>query len=177
MRSDNLLKRINKLNSTDKMVQNVFSAIGAELDIYDGNVIKLNADQFFDTCSMEKLRHYEKEAGVNPLSTQDEAGRRSAVEAKWKSSGKVDIEMLQSVADSWKNGKVDVDFVENKIQITFVDQFGLPADREGLEIALDEVKPAHLPIVYFVKYLMINDVEQMTLKELESHLLSDFSFM
>ena len=63
-----------------------------------------------------------------------------------------------------------------KIQITFSDEYGLPADRTGLEIALDDVKPAHLPIVYLVKYLMLSDVEAMTLATLETHKLSDFAF-
>lgn len=84
--------------------------------------------------------------------------------------------MMQAVADSWKHGKVDVDFVGNKVQITFTDQFGLPADRDGLEKALDEVKPAHLPIIYYILYLMCSEVEAMTLSELETHALADFAF-
>ena len=104
MRSENLKRRINKLNVLDPMVRNVLEAIGLEMDEFDEKVVQLNADQFFDTCSLARLRDYEKEAAVTPLPTQDEAGRRSAVEAKWKSSGKVDISMLQAVADSWKNG-------------------------------------------------------------------------
>lgn len=176
MRSDNLKHRINKLNAQDQMVRNVFEAVGQEMNLQDQDIDQLIADLFFDTCSMEQLEKYEKEAGITPLQTQDEDGRRSAVEAKWKSSGKVDVAMLQAVANSWRHGKVDVDFVNNKIQIAFVDQFGLPADRDGLELALDDVKPAHLPIVYLVKYLMVADVEKMTLTEMESHMLSDFAF-
>lgn len=176
MRSDNLKRRINKLNAREPMVRNVLEEVGQEMDMQDKDTGQLIADMFFDTCSEKQLKAYEKEADITPLSTQDEDGRRSAVEAKWKSSGKVDIEMLQAVANSWKHGKVDVDFVNNKIQITFSDQLGLPADRDGLEIALDDVKPAHLPIVYLVKYLMVAEVEEMTLTEMESHMLSEFAF-
>lgn len=176
MRSDNLKGRINKLNAADSLTQAILNAAGREMDIADQEIEQLGKDQFFDTCSIDRLLAYEKEAGITPLETQSEAGRRSAVEAKWKSSGKVDVAMLQAVANSWKNGKVDVDFVDNKIQITFSDEYGLPADRTGLEIALDDVKPAHLPIVYLVKYLMLSDVEAMTLATLETHKLSDFAF-
>lgn len=176
MRSDEMKQRINKLNISDPMVRNVLEAIGAEMDVYDGEIVQNEKDLFFDLCGLEMLKVYEHEAGITPLQSQDESARRSAVEAKWKSGGKVDIEMLQAVANSWKNGKVDVDFVNNKIQITFIDQFGLPADRAGLEIALDEVKPAHLPIAYLIKYLMIADVEAMNLIGLETHRLKDFAF-
>ncbi|MGN1414062.1 MAG: putative phage tail protein [Anaerovoracaceae bacterium] len=176
MRSDNLKRRVNKLNVRDPMVQNVLEAIGQEMDLQDQSMMQTIEDLFFDTCSMEQLKAYEKEADITPLTAQDVDGRRSTVEGKWKSSGKVDVAMLQAVANSWKNGKVDVDFADNKIQITFVDQFGLPDDRAGLEIALDDVKPAHLPIIYLVRYLMVADMEEMTLTEMESHMLSDFAF-
>ena len=176
MRSDNLKGRINKLNAADSLTQAILNAAGQEMDIADQEIEQLGKDQFFDTCSIDRLLAYEKEAGITPLETQSEAGRRSAVEAKWKSSGKVDVAMLQAVADSWKNGRVDVDFIDNKIQITFSDEYGLPADRKGLEIALDDVKPAHLPIIYLIRYLMLTDIEAMTLTELETHKLSDFAF-
>lgn len=176
MHRDDLLRKMNKLNAIDPMVKNIMEAIAIEMDISDAQVQQLIDDMFFDSCSEAMLNFYEKEAAVVPMAGQNIDGRRASVEAKWKSSGKIDIEMLQAVADSWKNGKVDVDFVDNKIQITFVDQFGLPADRAGLELALDEVKPAHLPIVYFVRYLMVADVEEMKLSEMETHSLSDFAF-
>lgn len=176
MRSDNLKRRINKLNAVDPLTRAILNAAGQGMDIADQEIDQLGKDQFFDTCSMEKLLAYEKEAGITPLEGQSESGRRSSVEAKWKSSGKVDVAMLQAVADSWKNGRVDVDFVENKIRITFSDEYGLPADRKGLEIALDDVKPAHLPIIYLIRYLMLTDIEAMTLTELETHKLSDFAF-
>ena len=175
MRSDNLKGRINKLNAVDPLTQAIVNAAGREMDIADQEIEQLGKDQFFDTCSIDKLLAYQKQAGKTPQQPQPEAGRRSAVEAKWKSSGKVDVAMLQAVANSLKNGKVDVNFVDNKIQITFSDEYGLPADRTGLEIALDDVKPAHLPIVYLVKYLMLSDVEAMTLATLETHKLTDFA--
>lgn len=176
MRRDDLLRRMNKLNAMDPMVQNIIEAIAGEMELSDAQVRQLIMDMFFDTCSEAMLEFYEREAAVKPMTGQSIDGRRASVEAKWKSSGKIDIEMLQAVADSWKNGKVDVDFVDNKIQLTFVDQFGLPEDRAGLELAMDEVKPAHLPIVYFVRYIMLADVEAMTLTELQNHTLSDFAF-
>lgn len=158
------------------MVANVMEAIASEMEKTDKSAEQVINDMFFDSCSEEQLEFYEWEVGITPLPTQSKEDRGAAVAAKWKSQGKVDIEMLQAVADSWKHGKVAVDFVENKIQITFVDQFGLPADRDGLERALDEVKPAHLPIIYYILYLMCSEVEAMTLSELEEHTLADFAF-
>ncbi len=177
MRKEELLYRINKLNAADPMVRDIMEAIGEEMDLADAKTAELISDMFFDTCTETMLKIYEQEADITPKTGQSIAGRRAALEAKWKSSGKTDLEILRSVAESWKNGKADVDFVNNKIQITFIDEFGLPEDRTGLEIALDEVKPAHLPIVYFIRYLMVSNVEEMTLEELEMQFLKDFAFV
>jgi hypothetical protein len=174
MRSDNLLSRINKLNVSDGMVRKVLGAIGSCQDEADESILQASENKYFDTCSLEMLERYELEAGLSSKGLDEEA-RRSALEAKWKSSGKTDVEMLQAIARSWKNGNIDVDFVDNKIQITFCDELGLPKDRGSLEAALDEVKPAHLPISYDVRYLMISDVEGMSLAELETHTLSHFA--
>ena len=176
MNKEKILYRINKLNAKDPMVEEIISAIATEMDVIDEEAQQIINDMFFSTCSEEMLRFYEKEAGITPLPGQSIDGRRSSVEARWKSTGRVDVEQLQAVADSWKNGKVDVDFVGNEIQITFVDEYGTPADTDGLEKALDEIKPAHLPIVYFIRYLMLSDIESMALSELESHYLKDFAF-
>jgi len=176
MRSAKLLERVNALNSNDIMVQDVLSAIGQTMDEADAKNAQIVADQFFDTCSEEMLEVYEREARITPLASQTIADRRSAVAAKWKSEGKVDIALLQAVANSWKYGKVDVDFVDNKIQITFVDTVGVPTDTAGLELALDDVKPAHLPIYYLIVYLYVRDVSVMTVAELQTQKIGNFAF-
>ena len=52
----------------------------------------------------------------------------------------------------------------------------MPTDLEDLYAALDEVKPAHLAIVYTFRYLLIKDIhEVMTLKEVESTTLRKFA--
>lgn len=175
-RADKLLARINALNARDVFVRDVLNAIGEEMGEKDKAIAQTAADNLFDTCSEAQLKAYEKEAAITPLSTQSISDRRSSLAAKWKSDGKVDVALLQAVANSWKYGKVDVDFVENKIQITFTDTLGMPSDTEGLELALDEVKPAHLPIVFLAVYLYVRDVSTMTVSELQSHKISDFAF-
>lgn len=176
MRKEQTLYRMNKLNSQDPMVENIISAISAEMDSTDSDAEQIVSDMFFDTCSVAMLEFYEREAKITPLPGQDIDGRRASVEARWKSTSKVDIEMLQAVADSWKYGKTEIDFVDNKIQITFVDTLGVPKDTAGLELALEEVKPAHLPIIFIAIYLYVRDINAMTVNELQSHLIGDFAF-
>lgn len=177
MRDDKILKRLNKLNSDDLMVQDVIKAIGAEMDRTDSAGDRIRTDMIFQTCSEEMVRFWEEKMQIVPKPGQDLDGRRATIEARWKATGKVNVELLQEVADSWKYGKVDVKFnTGNKIEITFNDTLGIPKDTEGLKDALEEVKPAHIPIIFIAIYLYVRDVNALTIRELQSHKIGDFAF-
>ena len=145
-----MLKRINKLNADDPMTKNIISAIAAEHDLQKNDVEQVLRNLFFDTCSIEMLEFYEKECGITQKA-KSEADRRSAVEAKWKSDGKCDIVLLQLLADSWQYGKTSVDYSNSKLIVSFIDK-GIPTDVDGLKAALEEAKPAHIPIEYVYTY-------------------------
>lgn len=156
-----MLKRMNAINQQDEFVQNVVGAIQTEDDEIRAEITQLLNNLFFDTCSEEMLTIYEKEAGIVPLASQTLDDRRASVSAKWKSTGKCDITQLQTIADSWKFGKVSVDFYNSEIVITFIDK-GIPADIEGIKFSLEEVKPAHLPIRYIYVYNTWSDISELT---------------
>ncbi len=155
-----MLKRINKLNADDPMTKNIISAIAAEHDLQKGDVEQVLRNLFFDTCSLEMLEFYEKECGITQKA-KSEADRRSAVEAKWKSDGKCDIVLLQLIADSWQYGKTSVDYSNSKLVVSFIDK-GIPTDVDGLKAALEEAKPAHIPIEYVYTYNTWADLKTTT---------------
>lgn len=176
MRDDKILKRLNKLNSDDLMVKDVIKAIGAEMDRTDSAGEQIRTDMIFKTCSEEMVRFWEEKMQIVPKPRQDLDGRRATIEARWKATGKVNVELLQEVADSWKYGKVNVEFNANKIEITFNDTLGMPKDTEGLKAALEEVKPAHLPIDFVAIFLYVEDIDEMTVSEFETHQIGHFAF-
>lgn len=159
MRSRELKQKINKINLTCAMVINVLDAFGLELDQLDADREQINDDMFFDTCSEEMLKFYEEEAGI--ISYQSDIDdRRYSLIAKWRASGHTSVETLQNIADSWKYGKTEIDFQGGKIVVIFTDK-GIPNDLEGLKAALEDAKPAHLPIEYVFIYNTWNDVKNM----------------
>ena len=166
---------LHKVYRKDNWIGQLFQAAGLELDNVSTAIDEINNQYFINTATDWGLKLYEWELGITKPSKKLKA-RRSTVEAKWKTGGKVDIALLQAVADSWKNGEIDVTFPDGKIHITFVGDYGVPTDLEDLYAALDEVKPAHLAIVYTFRYLLIKDIhEVMTLKEVESTTLRKFA--
>lgn len=167
MKANEIAIRMNKLNSDDNMVQNLISAIGGCMDLIAAENEQIIKDMFISTCSVERLRAYEKEAGVSPAASQSEDDRRSAVIARWRSEGKCDIELLKITANSWKYGKTNIDFVNNKLQISFNDK-GMPTDLDGLKAAIEEVKPAHIAAIYIFIYTVWNEVKTKTWNEVKT---------
>ena len=96
--------------------------------------------------------------------------------AKWRSTGKCDLAMIQAVAGAWRNGEVAVDFVDCAIKLTFNGAYGVPDDLATLISAIGEIKPAHLAMSYVFKFLLIKEIHNvMTLTTLETHQLKEFA--
>ena len=102
--------------------------------------------------------------------------RRSVLAARYRSSGKVSIETIQAVADAWRNGEVEVGFAGGRIQVTFVGDYGVPEDLQALQEAIGRTIPAHLPMDYFFRYLLIREIHQVkTLTQMQQLTLKQFA--
>lgn len=111
---------------------------------------------------------------LDPNLKQDE--KNSIIAARWKSEGKADLNLLQAICNSWHNGNVEVKFVNGKIQLKFNGIYGIPTDLDSLKKQIDLSKPSHLAIDYLFAYLLLKDVEAMTLTTLENTTLDKFAF-
>nr|DAO06132.1 MAG TPA: tail protein [Caudoviricetes sp.] len=150
---EQMLQSIHKIYRQDPWIQALFQAAGLPLDDVEAQLQSLYDQYFFDTATWG-LKIYEKEMAIKSSleSTYDE--RRAVLEARWKSSGKVDIYLLQAVANSWRNEGITVDFIDGKISVTFTGERGFFDDWSALEEALDNVKPAHLALLFTVIILL-----------------------
>ena len=165
---------LHKVYRKDNWIGELFQAAGVEIDKVGELVEEINNQYFIDKASEWGVKLYEWELGIKPSKNMN--SRRSTIEAKWKTGGKVDITLLQAVADSWKDGEIAVTFPDGKIHINFIGSYGVPDDLDSLYAALDEVKPAHLAIYYTFRYLLIRDIhEVMTLDEVNATTLNMFA--
>lgn len=164
------------MQRNDPYTVEILNAIAAEIGIIENQIIDFDNQYFFDTVTWY-INTLAKQLGIKIETSLPIEEKRAIVESKCKSDGKSDIYLLQAVADSWKNGEIEVDFVNSKIQIRFISTFGTPTNLDNLKHALDTAKPSHLPILYFFKYFLIKDIhEVMTLEELEQQTLDKFAF-
>lgn len=158
------IKVVSKFLKKDILYQDFFNAVNAALQELENAINELKGNFFFDSMTDEAVIFMEKFMKITPLSSQTIENRRETVRAKWRSSGHNCIELLQKVCDCWKNGEIEADFVNKKIQIKFVGQYGIPDDLNALKNALEEVKPAHLAYVIVYKYLLKKNIHHTLTK-------------
>lgn len=159
----------------DPWMAAIAAALCGTLDAQDARAESAAAQMSLDTVTWN-LETEERIAGITPPAGASEEDRRSVLKAKWRSGGKVTIQQIQAVADAWRNGEVEVSFPSGRIHVQFVGSFGVPTNMDGLKQAIALVIPAHLPVDYILKYLLVENVEQMTLEELETKTIDQFAF-
>lgn len=168
---DNLPKQYRK----DPWITELAEAIGGELTEQAEQMDSLLAQMSLNTVTWN-LEVEERIAGISPSPGTSLEDRRSALKAKWRSSGKVDLEQIQAVADSWKNGETSVDFSAGSFVVKFIGAFGIPDDIDALKRAVGLVIPCHLPVEYLIRYILIREIQAMTLDELRAYAVSEFAF-
>lgn len=175
MTKEYILAQLNKLHRTDPWVNEIFAASGLTLDAVADLILGLYNSNWFDLLNERWVKYYETKMGITPTVSQTLEDRCSAIQAKWKSGGKIDLALIQAVCDSWQNGEVSAAFTDGIIQLTFNSTYGVPSDLQTLLNAVDDVKPAHLALAYVLKYLLISDVQAMTLTEMDATPLNHFA--
>jgi len=145
-----LIQNLHKDFRQDEYIGEVLGAAGEELDVQKNKIQNAREEFFFDTMGMLGVAVYEDQLAMTTSGSIE--NRRNQVEAKWKTAGKCDLELLQRISNSWRNGEISVLFTAAKIEIVFVSLVGIPDDIESLKIALETAKPAHIPISYTFKF-------------------------
>ena len=146
-----IINNLHKIFRKDPYINNILGSVGEKLDLMDLKTEDLEKEFFFDTMSAVGIAIMEEQLNYNCISETLE-GKREEIEGKWKTAGKCDLKLLQTIANSWRNGEVAVMFTNAVIKITFISIIGIPRDIEALKNAINEAKPAHLPIEYTFRY-------------------------
>ena len=172
---DNMRKSLPVAYRTDKWVCDLLAAIQSLDDTQREQMLDIT-QQLFPNSMTWALAIEERDAGLASTGTLEE--RRTALIARWRGSGKCDVDLIQRVCDSWKNGEISVGFAEGVIVLTFVGAYGVPeaAELAALQDAVKHTIPCHLAVIYLYRYLLVREVDGMTLDELQGHTMHDFAF-
>ena len=172
---DNMLRSLPVAYRTDKWVCDLLAAIQSLDDTQREQMLDIT-QQLFPGSMTWALAIEERDAGLASTGTLEE--RRTALIARWRAAGKCDVDLIQRVCDSWKNGEISVDFAKGVIVLTFVGAYGVPeaAELAALQDAVDRTIPCHLAASYLYRYLLVREVDGMTLDELQGRTMHDFAF-
>lgn len=170
-----IIKQLPAAYRTDKWVRDLLAAIQSLDDTQREQMLDIT-QQLFPGGMTWALAIEERDAGLASTGTLEE--RRTALIARWRAAGKCDVELIQRVCDSWKNGEISVGFAEGVIVLTFVGAYGVPeaAELAALQEAVECAIPCHLAVSYLYRYLLVREVDGMMLDELQGHTMHDFAF-
>lgn len=154
------------------------NVISKSLDEVQNDLDSLEKELFIQTAEGIGLRREEEIYQIESDTNKPIDHRRSYVKSLMVSDDIPIPDLVKRVAESYVNGQVEVIEVFNEylVIIKFVGNYGIPPNLEDCKKALRETIHGHLGIVYEFMYLLIKDIELMTLEQLENTILDKFAF-
>ena len=140
MSKEFILEQLHRLYREDPWVNELLRAGTVTMEQLAEKILEIYNSNWFDTMSESYVDLYEKKLGITKNPSKSLADRRGAIEAKWKSSGKITVDMLQALMDTMGPG-CTVKFEEGVINVIGE---GYVPDENRMS-AIEEIKPAHLP--------------------------------
>ncbi len=124
-------------------------------------------NQLFVNTATWGLGRWEKELGLETDLSKTYERRRENILAKLRGSGTTTREMIKNMAIAFSGGEVEVIEYpnEHRFDIRFTGVMGIPPNMQGLEQALDEIKPAHLDYSFKYTYTIWNNLSQLSWSE------------
>ena len=165
--SDEMILQLQPFQRKSKVYQEIFNAESLQFDSRDAAIADLKQQLSVDSATWA-LAIYEKELGIPVIPSKPYSERRSVIKSKMRGTGQVDASLIKLVADSYSNGDVEVEF-DGKIKVTFTSIVGVPSNLQDLQEAIEEIKPAHLAVLYILLYNTWNQVAAETWGELEAY--------
>lgn len=156
-----MLKRLQPFMRSSDVFKEIFKAQSGQLNQHKQLVEELQKQLTIDTATWA-LKTYEVALGLVSDSSKPLSERRSKIKAKMRGVGKVDSALIKSTMSSWTGGTVDVEFTNGKINIKFVDILGIPENMGDVQVIIEEIKPAHLVVLYEFLYNTHEVLSQFT---------------
>ena len=159
-----------------------YAAALAEAVAAEAAAVRQNTAELLEACCVSTapewaVERYEKAYGVTPDASKSLEARRSAVQALMRGGGIVTPKRIEQLVAAFHGGEVAVseDPENGTFTVEFIGQAGTPPYIDDVTAAIEKIRPAHLRYGYLYRYLRIDEVEAMTLTELQSTALDRFA--
>lgn len=173
-KADNLKSYVPEFISQNAHFQAIYDTQGTEMDSLYTAIEDILNQCFVDTATWG-LEFWEKFLRIPVDGSKPYEHRRSVVRSKMRGVGTITVSLIQSVAESYANGEVDV--IESpgaySFTVKFIGEKGIPPNLSDLQAAISEIKPAHLAVNYEFTYNTYDYVAQFTHSQLSVHTHED----
>lgn len=149
-----LLGYLHKIMRKDVVTSLIIGAASASIRNIEDALKEIVDNLFFVDRATWGLVLFEKELGIVTDKSLGFEARRATIKAKSRGTGKLSLELIDSVCDAWKRADVHVWFEDGVIKIKFIDTGGVPDRVEDLQAMIEDIKPAHLPVEFIYSYLL-----------------------
>ncbi|WP_271751359.1 YmfQ family protein [Cohnella sp. JJ-181] len=162
--------------ASSRVMRSLMESQGIEMDQLQRALDETLAQFFVDTATWG-LNRWESDLGIATDPSKPLDQRRSLVKSKLRGTGTVTVALMRSVAESFDNGSIEVTQQPSLCTVTirFVDTVGRPPNLDDIKDALNAIVPAHLAVSYSFRYLTVNEVNGLTINQMQSHPLTDFA--
>lgn len=144
---------------SSRVIQAIISAEGAEYDQIRTSLEDV-LKQFYVETATWGLGLWEQMLGLSSYAGKPDEQRRSRIISKLRGMGTVTVNLVKNVAESYVYGTVEV--TENpaaySFTVRFVDPLGIPPNLADVQAAIEEIKPAHLAVIYEFTYTVVGDL-------------------
>lgn len=158
-----LIKLLPDYYQDNETMATLQSVLSEETDKLDAE-LKITVNQCFPQLATALLSRWETILGIKTDGSLSDTSRQEQILAKLSGTGTTTKQMIKDVAEKFSGAEVEVieDNANSRFYIRFVGQLGIPENMTGLKAAIEDVKPAHLEVIYEYIYNTWQDVTEMT---------------
>ncbi|ANY67743.1 hypothetical protein BBD42_15670 [Paenibacillus sp. BIHB 4019] len=139
---------------------NIINRETAEAAQINADIYDVLAQFFVDTATWA-LPRWERNFALKTDEAKPVEQRRAALKSRIRGVGTVTAELIESIAEAYANGEVEVveDNANYTVKLTFVSALGQPPNFADLEAAIRDAMPAHLAVEYVFLYTTFGALE------------------
>lgn len=141
--------------------KDVMAAIQAEASEFTRIQVKLREllDQFYVESATFGLDRWESIVGIENIPQRSEISRRHFIEAKLRGAVTTTLSMLNDIVNAFYGFETTELPTENAVNFKLVGRRGIPKNLEDIQVAVNDVIPAHIEPRYEFTYLPWSEVE------------------
>lgn len=152
-----LIDRLQPFMRESGVFRSIFNADEMQLKSRHERIEDIRRQLNVDTATWG-LAVYEYEYDIEIDESKPYSERRSAIKAKMRGQGTVTEALIKTVALAFTGGEISVNF-NGKIEIEFIDIYGIPENLDDFKRAIANIKPAHLDVIYTFLYAIYQDIK------------------